>query len=734
MGLGFSSTMHSYRVTVVPKGGPDADTFPENNTADGFTQVDAPGRVLVVQGAAEQKDYLSEALASNRIDVERGRAGSVPMDAKGFAGYDCVVLENVNARSLAPVQMAALKSWVEDSGGGLVIVGGDDSFGPGGYKGTDLEELSPVEMDVKREKHLASVAMAVVLDKSGSMGMPAKGGTGLTKMDLANQGAVEVLKLLSSADEAQIGAVDTEVKWMTRDGVVPMTAMNKARMAEMTLGTRAGGGGIYCKTALDRAYKWVTAPSVTAMARHVILFADADDSEQPEGCIEMARRYRAMNPSVTLTVIGLGTKADSDYKFQQDLALAGGGRHYITDDAMDLPRIFIKETFIASRNAFVEKKEGIAPTMYDSPLLEGLLSRGVPKVYGYVGTTLKPRAALAAHGLEADDPLIADWSVGLGKCVAYTSDATDHWGKDWVAWEGFNKFWGQTVRWASKSISNSSLTTTTTVDSKTGKIVVEGASPDGKPLNNLSLRANVKGPEDMEGTRNVPLTQVGPGRYEGKFAAGPEGTYVVTVVSGANGGSAVVDQSAAVLSYLPEFRDLQPNAALLKTLAETTGGRMLTGLDEVFAPKPYPVRTYWPVWEWLLIFAAGTLLVDVAWRRLNWADWFRRRPGEIVRAGAGEALGVLKTIRAGREGVEQQRSDLRQRLAAAEAARTPAGPPLAGIAGGGVATAPPAAREDGAAASAGQAAAPAGEGYTNRLMGAKRRAADALKEREGGKG
>ena len=725
--------LHSYRVTVVPKGGPDADTFPQNNTGNGFTQVDAPGRVLVVHGKERKDDFLSDALTLGGIDVERGLPGLVPADAKRFGAYDCVVLDNVNARSLTQPQMAALKSWVQDSGGGLVIVGGDDSFGPGGYKGTDLEELSPVDMDVKRKKHLASVAIAVVLDKSGSMGMAAKDPK-LTKMDLANQGAVEVIKLLSPADEAQIGAVDTEVKWMTADGVVPMTEINKSKMASMTLGTRAGGGGIYCKTALDRAYRWVTAPSVNAMARHVILFADADDSEQPEGCIEMARRYLNSSPQVTLTVIGLGTPKDSDYQFQVDLARAGGGRNYITDDAMALPKIFVKEAFIASRNAFVEKKEGIQPRIYDSPLLEGM-RRGVPRVYGYVGTTLKPRAALAAHGLEVDDPLIAHWSTGLGKCVAFTSDVSDRWGRDWVAWEGFNKFWSQAVRWASKSMSDSSLVTTTTVENKEGRIVVQATGSDGKPVNNLALRANVQGPVDVDQAKTTTLRQVGPGRYEGGFGAGPEGTYVVTVVNAAADGGKVVDRSAAVLSYLPEFRDLQPNAALLKTMAETTGGRVLTGLEEVFKPKAHPVNTYWPAWEWLLIFAAAALLMDVSWRRLNMADWFQRQPTQIVKMGAGQALGALKSIRAGREGVEQQRSDLRQRLAVAEARLGADMPPTAGIAGSGVEAPPPVPLEagaaQGAAATKGETAT---EGYTNRLLGAKRRAAEVVKEKEDRKG
>jgi uncharacterized membrane protein len=652
-----------------------------------------------------------------------------------LAPYDCVILDNVNRFDIdnSP-QMPALKEWVQNFGGGLVLIGGDNSFGPGGYKATILEELSPVEMDVKREKHLASLAIAIVMDKSGSMAAPAAGGTGVLKMDLANRGSVEVVRLLDAADLAMVGAVDTEVKWVGNfNKLIPMTPNNKAVITKDILSVRSGGGGIYCKTALAHAYDLVTAPGVNTMSRHVIMFADAQDSEQQDDCVEMATRYLAEH-GVTTTVIGLGTPGDPHVQFQRAVAAAGNGRWDITDDAMALPKLFLKEAFLVSRKAFVENKEGIPPVLYTSPILEGFLTQGgggggVPRVYGYVGTTLKPRSTLAMHGEQADDPLLAHWSIGLGKCVAYTSDSTSRWGQDWVSWNGYQKFWTQVVRWASRSVQTNGLTTSTVIDGSEGRVIVDAVDATGKPLNNLQIQGSVIAPDQSTRQRQIPLEQIAPGRYQGRFTASQRGTYLVAVSE--TGSNALVSTGGGVLSYPPEYRDLQPNAALLKSLADASGGLERNSIEGVFQQKPNPVHTFWPLWQMLLVVVTGSLFADVAWRRLNVADWFRRRsPAGMPVITRGDAsVGAFKAVKSGRRDVDSQRTTLRERveaLAAAEHAAT--GPKV-----GGVGTVDPVTGVDASTTPPASTATPAteaGEGYANRLMGAKKRAKEQIREQE----
>jgi uncharacterized membrane protein len=444
---------HEFQVTVVPNN-PENDTFAANNTGYAFTNVEAPGRILLIRGKPDVQTQLYDALISNGVPVDVGTVNSLPGTVKDFARYDCVMLDDVDATRMSAAQMSELARWVREFGGGLVLIGGDSSFGPGGWKGTPLEEVSPVDMDLKREKHLASLAIVMVNDKSGSMGMPVGK---YEKMDLANEGSCQVLKMLDSTDYAMVGAVDTEVKWMWNGtGAVhpiSMTPGNKAAMSSLTRSVKAGGGGIYCETALMHAYDLVNDPQVNAMAKHVIMFADLQDSEQQENCVRMAdENYRLHG--VTTSVIGMGTEKDPDATFQKEVARVGHGRWAATEDVTYLPRIFAKEAFLVSRRAFVENAKGIQPVIYTSSLLEGFFQTGVPKVYGYVGTTLKPRASLVMHGAEPDDPLLANWSIGLGKCVAYTSDSTSRWGRDWVAWNGYAKFWSQIVRWVSRTPQN----------------------------------------------------------------------------------------------------------------------------------------------------------------------------------------------------------------------------------------------------------------------------------------
>jgi uncharacterized membrane protein len=720
---------HQYQVTIVPRASA-ADTFAANNTGYAMTQVDAPGKVLLVPGKSGDSTFLYDALRAAGVPVIKNPPAGLPAGADELAAYDCVILDNVNYADVKDSpQLPALKKWVEDYGGGLVLVGGDDSFGPGGYKGTILEELAPVAMDVKRQKHLASLAVAVVLDKSGSMGVPINGN--MQKMQLANEGGVEVIKLLDSQDMAMLGCCDEEVRWVDDfKTVIPMTPPNRNRLISGIRSVRAGGGGINCYTALFHSYEIVK--NADTMSKHVIMFGDSADCDQQDHCVEKAREmYNTFG--ITTSVIGMGTVNDKDADFQQEVARAGHGRFFVTDDVNNLPKIFLKEAFLVSRPAFVEDKNGITLTPYNSPLLQGFINQGrtqLPKLYGYVGATLKPRASLALHGKEADDPVLTHWTIGLGKCVAYTSDSSARWGKDWATWDGYSKFWSQVVRWVSRSAQGNGLTTTTLIDGSDGRVLVDAVNADGKPINNLQLEASVVSPDQTASTDNVPLEQIAPGRYQGRFKANQRGTYLVAVAQSDNGQRQLVATGGGVLSYPPEFRDLQTNVALLKNLADASGGLYLSDLSGIFRQKPDPVRTFWPLWQLLLIIVTATLFFDIAWRRLNIADWFRGLSPHPIVQRTDASLGALRNIKSGRREVDAQHSTMRQRVesrAAAKPAPAPSADPStanAGIPGAfpvqPAASSPPTPSQPTRTATS-------SEGYANRLLTAKRRAKEQIR-------
>ena len=713
---------HQYQVTIVPRN-PDADTFAANNTGYALTQVDAPGKVLLVPGKSNEPTFLYNALRSAGVPVIQTAPGALPASADELAAYDCVIMDNVNHADVAnSQQLPALKKWVEDYGGGLVLIGGDDSFGPGGYTGTILEELAPVYMDVKRQKHIASLAVAVVLDKSGSMGMTIDS-AGTQKMQLANEGGVSVIKLLDDQDMAMLGACDTAVYWVDdHASVIPMTAGNKNKLISGIRSVRAGGEGIDCNTALFHSYEMVR-PANT-MTKHVIMFGDSQDCDNQEGCVAMAADMYAKY-GITTSVIGMGTPADVHAPFQKAVATAGHGRFFVTEDVNNLPKLFMKEAFLVSRQAFIEDKKGIPLTPYASPLLQGFINQGkaqLPSIYGYIGTTLKPRASLALHGKQADDPVLAHWVIGLGKCVAFTSDSSSRWGQDWVAWDGFSKFWSQVVRWVARSAQGNGLTTTTLIDGSDGRVVVDAVDDTGKPINNLQLQASVVSPDQAAASGGVPLEQIAPGRYQGRFTANQRGTYLVAVSQNDNGTPQLVSTGGGVLSYPPEYRDLQPNEALLRNLADASGGAYLSDFDGIFRQKPNPVRTFWPLWQVLLICVTAALFLDIAWRRLNVADWFRRESTGPAVQRTDASLGALRAIKSGRRDVDSQRSSMRKRVEAVATAQ-PAGPPLPH----------PLPVADSPVGASGAAAEPApapqaGEGYAHRLLSAKRRAKEQIRE------
>jgi len=130
--------------------------------------------------------------------------------------------------------------------------------------------------------------------------------------------------------------------------------------------------------------------------------------------------------------------------FLEQLAKQGGGRFYAATNPNSIPDIFLKETQQVSGQQIVEETFFPIQTS-SSPILRGL-DGGLPQLWGYNGTTIKS-AAQSVLVTARDDPLLASWQYGLGRSVAWTSDSTGRWAKDWVGWNGFNRFFTQMVSW-----------------------------------------------------------------------------------------------------------------------------------------------------------------------------------------------------------------------------------------------------------------------------------------------
>ncbi len=604
---------YDYEVNVEPVGG---DATAGNNRAIGVTRVMGSPGVLIVDGSdnGRQGANLQAALRKAKIRAVLVNETGFPDSAMAFSHYDCLVLSDVPASSLDVAQMKLAQRWIQ-AGGGFVWVGGVNSFGPGAYSGTPLEEAAPVSCDVKRHIERASLALAIAIDQSGSMGMTVGGSE--TKMDLANNAAAEAIGTLDHRDFAGVVMVDTQYKWITQPSLQRMTHSGGRNLRQKVLANKPGGGGIYCNTALKASLNALAETS--AMSKHVLLFADAADSEQQRGCEQMVRKANASH-GVTVSCVGLGDRSDKDARFLERLAATGKGRFYITDDARKLPQFFIRDVSMASRNAFIEPEGGIQPAIVTLPgagaagvdaILTGV--RSTPKLRGQVATTLKGRATLLMHGPETDDALLAKWQYGLGRAVAWTSDAQGKWAGDWVGWEGFGKFWSQVVRWATRNQNlDSPVTAWAAVRGRQGVIAADAIDDDGEPLTNLTLRAVVDSANPDTPTQTVELHQTAPGRYEGRFQPRDVGAYIVSIVNDEGKG---LDATAAVMSYSPEFARLDPNRGAMARIARASGGRALASLTDLFVRPAGPVYTYHPIVGLLLAAATFLFFADIVVRR-----------------------------------------------------------------------------------------------------------------------
>lgn len=608
-----------YQVQIVPS----SDTYYQNNELAAFTEVVGAPRVLLVHSTInddgtprpDQAAALVTALQATGVDVAVAAPPELPADLAGLSNFASVVLVDVNAKLLSPRQMATLQSFVRDLGGGLVAVGGPQSYGMGGYFRTPLEETLPVEMQVKDQDRFPAVSIVIVIDRSGSMSADEGG---LTKIQLAAEGAVRVVELLNDFDEITVIPVDTEPD----NPIGPVVASERETAVSRIRQIGAGGGGIYVRTGLQAAAAALA--QTPNEVKHVILLADGSDAEEKEGAPELIEQLVADGVTVSTVSIGRGP----DTAWLQQMAVLGNGRFHFTDRAANLPQIFTQETTAIQRNYLVEERF-FGEQVGRSPILGNIPA--IPPLFGYVATQAKDAGQVILQ-TPMGDPLLAVWQYGLGRAVAWTSDATGRWAVEWVGWEGFPVFWAQTVRWTITQGRNSALESVVTFGAAAGSDGQARLTVDARDvgageglLNGLALEANVVAPDGE--VRRVTLPQVAPGRYEADFVPEAAGAYLIRVAGQGENGVTVGQTLGWVLGYSPEYRNLVTNEPLLQRLAELTGGRGLKVGEEtaVFThnlPSEPAIR---PIWPWLTLLVVLLLPLDIGVRRLvlTRQDWER---------------------------------------------------------------------------------------------------------------
>lgn len=628
----------SERVTIGPSGREEVtftDPRPEpgvhvyearaggtNATPGAFTAVDVTGkpRALVVSLDGECPGVLRDALTKSEVSIKLGSLDDDTFKPAALSATDLVVLADVplstssGGGGLSPDSQAALIEFAQ-KGGGVLVTGGAFGFAPE-YGDAPLARMLPVEIVNQGQVEDPRVALAIMLDRSGSMS--AMSGSH-TKIQLAVEAALAAASTLRHDDQLALGSVDTETHW--NQPLSPVSALEGRRDGIRKMD--AGGGGIYVYTALIDAY--AALKRADAPVRHVILFSDtADSEEQAEGCIfggcaATARTAAdiastARRAGITTSVVGIGSGDDKDTEFLRKLAAAAGGRFYLTANAAELRRIFVSETRVATRSN-VREGAVLVKVADDHPILAGVDVSSMPALGGFVDTKRRATAETALITRDEQKPILASWRYGLGKVVALTTDLRDDWKDGWASFAGAGQTLRQAVRFALRRHGASAVDLRVSVGDRTAEVAIDVAEGPGETAGKPAIVEAFAFGTDGE-AKAVPATlePVGGGRWlaHAKTLGRP---FVVARVRDASGG--FIGEAIGQVDASEELAHLGADDRKLRSLAEEGCGEWNPSTALAMRTDGLRGRETVPTWPWALLFAAVLACTDLWLRRLG---------------------------------------------------------------------------------------------------------------------
>lgn len=551
------SGFYVYEARFVPDN-PAEDRYLANNLATGYTDVRGQGRVLLVEDALHRGEFdlLAGSLRGEGLEMDVVTSDKAFSSLADLQRYDSVLLANVprvaenesgSIVSFTNGQIEMLVRNTKQLGSGLVMIGGDRSFGAGGWIGTELEKAMPVDFQIKNAKVIPVGALALVIDRSGSMAGD--------KLALSLAAAREAIKMLGPRDFLTVVAFDTEAI-----AVVPLERKGTGRTALARVSRIQQGGGTDLYPGMLKAFEALQ--QADAAVKHMIVLTDG---QTPEAEFErLCREMRAQK----ITVTGVAVGPDADRTLLAKIASQGGGKFYAVADPRNVPRIFMVEARRVATPVIRELSPPAAPQRVGvSELLTGI-EGSFPPIAGFVQTSVKENSLVEVllrspiPPREKNATVLATWTYGLGKTAVLTTDAGHQWASAWQGWIDYDKFFSQLVRWSLRPIGgqgNYSIATQRR-DTRT-QVVIDAFDRSDEFLNQLPLRAAVVGP-DLE---PIPLRveQTAAGRYTGEFDSVMPGSYFVTIATPE--GSLL--RAGINVGVSREYSDFHVNLPLLKTLA-----------------------------------------------------------------------------------------------------------------------------------------------------------------------
>jgi len=564
------------------------DPVVQNNDYRAITRVDGPASILYI--GPESDRPFARALRAGGSALREISPAELSRNPLDLLPYRAIVLDDLAASSLSISHMEALERYVREIGGGVVFLGGPRSLAAGDYRGTAVEELLPLSMDVAMPVQIPSLTMLFLIDKSGSMNSSSR--RDVSKLRVVQEAVLASLEVMQPNQLVGVMSFDSDYEL-----IVPLTRAGDRTTIVDGIRTLAGGGGTVLDAALQEAGRILGATE--SGVRHIVILSDGLVRDAPFRPLVRSLR----EGSITVSTISVGN--DADRELMRLVAEEGAGRSYHSDGLDDIPRIFAEEANLVSRMIAVE--ETIFPSSTRDAEALGLALDPLPPVDGFVLTYPKAptrRLWSAAEG----QPLLAVWRYGLGRSAAFTSSLDAVWGRRWVEWSELPRFAAQLLDW---------------VGGPSGSLLIEAE----REAETITVRLEDSAWTDRSGALRPPVLSIldGSGTITlGEMAARAPGSYeyratssadVVVRVDGADGVSAF---DPVALAPPQEYRQVSVNRPLLAELARRGGGVFLDApVSEVpidiLPALESSIAARGPLRRLALLGAAIVLVIEVAY-------------------------------------------------------------------------------------------------------------------------
>ena len=594
-----------YDAQVIVQG----DALIENNKLTSVTNVESSPRLLVVTNE-DATTNIPRVIDQEAIITDVISASSLPFDLSNYLAYDAIIFDNVPGHLVGEQKMNVIEQAVKNFGTGFMMVGGQNSFGLGGYFKTPIEKLLPVEMEVKGKQQLPSLGLIIVMDRSGSMAG--------SKMEYAKEAAARSVEMLRDDDHLGFIAFDDR-PWQIIE-TEPLTDREGAVEKILSVGV---GGGTEIYSSLAQAYEQLQ--PLKLQRKHIILLTDGQSSTSNDyqTLIEDGKEN-----NITVSTVAVGQ--DADRALLESLAEMGGGTFYEVQDESTIPAIMSTETAIISRT-YIEDNP-FYPTIYGDPTWSSLFAEGVPQMNAYIATTAKQTANVIAQS-EKEDPVLAEWMYGLGRTLAFTSDSTGAWSGDFARWNNWGDFWNTAV---SRMLPSYSEVPYTIQKASDGSYTV--TDPSGKSSFIEVAAVNEKGEELA-----VSSEPLAPGKS--RVTVESEPGLVFFRVSNEQD---AVYQAGISIPYSEEYKVQQPDVQKLQLITNRTGGELLSEPADSFRDMDVTSSEKQPIRQLLILVAIILFFIDITIRRFGFKQLlapFKKRKKEIVSSTATSTSNMEKLVR-----------------------------------------------------------------------------------------